>query len=259
MDTNTVSTCAGAGGLAGPAITTTPSGSVPVGGSISDSATVIGGAAPTGSVEFKLFGPGDPRARRRSPRGPARCRRQRRRRATSRRRPPARTSGSRPTAATRTTAAAVSHCGSETVQVTSEIMTGRAYGLTATATVLGIPLVNVTPEPRHGRGVDDRVVDHGDAVHGGGTRRGVRARAVRERHDGRARGPLDGERVGQRHRGRARVGARRSRSARCSRRRRRRAPAPPGRRRSPTSRWGRPWSSPSRRTSPRTRRSRSGS
>ena len=59
MDTNTVSRCASTGGMAGPSIATTPSGSVPVGGSISDSATVIGGASPTGSVVFELFGPGD--------------------------------------------------------------------------------------------------------------------------------------------------------------------------------------------------------
>jgi type VI secretion system secreted protein VgrG len=38
MDSNNVSTCAGAGGNAGPTITTTPSGSVPVGGTIADSA-----------------------------------------------------------------------------------------------------------------------------------------------------------------------------------------------------------------------------
>jgi hypothetical protein len=44
MDTSRVSTCAGTGGNAGPSIKATPSGSVPAGGNISDSATVIGGA-----------------------------------------------------------------------------------------------------------------------------------------------------------------------------------------------------------------------
>jgi len=150
MDTNTVSRCASTGGLAGPSITTTPSGSVPPGGSISDSATVIGGASPTGSVAFELFGPGDvtcttPIATRAG----------------------ALVAGSAVSGDVTATLAgtyrwvatysgdahnspAVSHCGSETVLVTSTTLTGRAYGLTATATVLGIPLVNVTPRPDTG-------------------------------------------------------------------------------------------------------------
>jgi hypothetical protein len=150
MDTNTVSTCANAGGLAGPSITTTPSGSVPVGGNISDSATVIGGASPTGSVKFELFGPGDdtcatPIATRTGPLTGGTA-----------------TSGD-VTATTQGTynwvatysgdannSPAISHCGAEEVRVTAEILTGRAYGLTATATVLGLPVVNVTPRPDTG-------------------------------------------------------------------------------------------------------------
>jgi hypothetical protein len=42
-----------------PSVSTTPSGSVPVGGSISDSATLTGGFSPSGSVTFQLFAPGD--------------------------------------------------------------------------------------------------------------------------------------------------------------------------------------------------------
>jgi hypothetical protein len=42
-----------------PSITTTPSGSVPAGGTVSDTATVYGGLNPGGSVTFQLFAPGD--------------------------------------------------------------------------------------------------------------------------------------------------------------------------------------------------------
>jgi uncharacterized repeat protein (TIGR01451 family) len=43
-----------------PAINTTASASVAVGGSISDVAHVTGGSSPTGTVDFALYGPGDP-------------------------------------------------------------------------------------------------------------------------------------------------------------------------------------------------------
>jgi hypothetical protein len=151
MDTNSISTCASAGGLAGPALTTTPSGSVPVGGNISDSATVIGGAAPTGNVVFQLFGPGDttcstPIATKTGTVGAGGS--------ASSGDVQAMTAGTYNWVATYSgdthNSAATSHCGSETVQVTSAIMTGRAYGLTATATVLGLPVVNVTPRPDTG-------------------------------------------------------------------------------------------------------------
>lgn len=46
-------------GKASPTIATTPSGSVPAGGKISDSATLTGGSSPTGIITFNLFGPGD--------------------------------------------------------------------------------------------------------------------------------------------------------------------------------------------------------
>ena len=150
MDTNTVSTCANAGGMAGPAITTTPSGSVPAGGNISDSARIIGGASPTGSVRFDLFGPGDttcttPIATRTGTVAAG---------SAVSGNVTATTAGTYNWVATyggdASNSPAVSPCGSETVRVTSEIMTGRAYGLTATATVLGIPLVNLTPTPDTG-------------------------------------------------------------------------------------------------------------
>ncbi|MGH9125183.1 MAG: beta strand repeat-containing protein [Acidimicrobiales bacterium] len=43
-----------------PTIATTPSVSVPVGGAVSDSATLANGLSPTGSITFTLFGPGNP-------------------------------------------------------------------------------------------------------------------------------------------------------------------------------------------------------
>jgi hypothetical protein len=45
---------------AAPTIATTASAPVPVGGSISDSATLAGGVAPTGTIVFSAFGPGNP-------------------------------------------------------------------------------------------------------------------------------------------------------------------------------------------------------
>jgi len=44
---------------ASPSISTTPSGSVPAGGNVSDSATISGGASPAGIVTFDLFAPDD--------------------------------------------------------------------------------------------------------------------------------------------------------------------------------------------------------
>ncbi len=46
--------------LATPALNTVPSAGTSVGGTISDSASVTGGNSPTGTVDFMLYGPGDP-------------------------------------------------------------------------------------------------------------------------------------------------------------------------------------------------------
>ncbi|HEU0315694.1 MAG TPA: ice-binding family protein [Solirubrobacteraceae bacterium] len=152
MDTNTVSTCAGAGGKAGPTVDTTPSGAVPVGGTVSDTATVIGGAAPTGSVRFDLFGPSDPTCSS----APIATR-------TGTLTGSSAASGGITVAAPGTyrwvatysgdanNAAATSPCGSETVEVSAQILTGRAYGLTANVTdVFHHTLVNVAPTPDTG-------------------------------------------------------------------------------------------------------------
>ncbi|MDQ3404870.1 MAG: ice-binding family protein [Actinomycetota bacterium] len=150
MDTNMVSTCAGTGGKANPTITTIPSGSVPVGGEISDTANLTGGASPTGTVTFTLFGPGDntcttPVATRTgvldantAVSGPV----------------TANTAGVYNWMAVYNGDGAnnpvTSPCGSEQVTVTSQVLTGRAYGLGAKATLLGLPLVTVAPIPDTG-------------------------------------------------------------------------------------------------------------
>jgi len=153
MDTNKVSTCSGSGTTIPPpppvAISTTPSGSVPSGGVISDSATVSGGLSPSGTVTFNLFGPGN-----------TMC--------TGT--PLSSTSGTlvgQTTSSGNLTAGAAgtynweaiyggdannagvkSPCGSEQVLVTApHTLTGRAYGLTVTASLAGIPLINILPTP----------------------------------------------------------------------------------------------------------------
>jgi len=49
-----------AGGLGTPAITTSASASVALGGVISDTAVLSGGSSPTGTIVFRVFGPSDP-------------------------------------------------------------------------------------------------------------------------------------------------------------------------------------------------------
>jgi Ice-binding-like len=150
LDTNSVSTCAASGGKASPTLATTPSGSVPAGGEISDTARVIGGVTPTGTVTFTLHGPGDttcttPIATRTAPLSGA----------TASSGPvQAGAAGTYEWVATYSGDAnnspALSPCGSETVIVTGQTLTGRAYGLRARATLLGLPLVTVPPTPDTG-------------------------------------------------------------------------------------------------------------
>jgi hypothetical protein len=135
-----------------PKITTTPSGSVPAGGVVSDTATVTGGFNPTGTVTFKLFAPGDtscttPIATRTdtlSAGGTA-------------------ASGNVTIGAAGTyrwTAtysgdasnnSVTSGCDEEQVVVTPQKLTGRAYGLAAKASLAGVQLVNVGPLPDTGK------------------------------------------------------------------------------------------------------------
>jgi hypothetical protein len=133
-----------------PSITTTPSGPVPAGGNISDTADVSGGFSPTGTVTFRLYAPGDatcqtPIATRTAP-----------------------LSGGTAASGNVTIGAAgtyrwvaiysgdannnsvTSPCDSEQVVVTPQVLTGRAFGLTAKASLAGIQLVNVAPTPDTG-------------------------------------------------------------------------------------------------------------
>jgi hypothetical protein len=151
MDTNNVSTCSGSSNPPPDAlkIVTTPSGGVPAGGTISDSAKVTGGLSPSGDVTFQLFGPGDvtcttPIATRTGTLSGG-------------------TASSGPVTAggagtynwvaiyngDANNSSVISPCGSEKVVVTGQKLTGRAYGLTATASLL-LPLVNVPPTPDTG-------------------------------------------------------------------------------------------------------------
>jgi hypothetical protein len=154
MDTNKISTCSGVTIPPPPAlaISTTPSGGVPAGGNVSDSATVDGGLSPTGSVTFKLFGPGD-----------AMCNGTPLATRTGTLVGRTAVSGDVASAGEGTynwvatyggdanNASIASPCGSEKVVVTRALrLTGRAYGLTATSTLAGIPLIDVLPTPDTG-------------------------------------------------------------------------------------------------------------
>jgi hypothetical protein len=133
-----------------PSITTTPSASAPAGGNISDTATVSGGFNPSGTVTFQLFGPGDtscatPIATRTAPLSGGTA-----------------ASGHVTIGAGGTyrwvagysgdanNNAVTSPCGDEQVIVTPQKLTGRAHGLTASASLAGIQLVDVAPLPDTG-------------------------------------------------------------------------------------------------------------
>jgi hypothetical protein len=133
-----------------PSIATTPSGSVPAGGVVSDTASVSGGFVPSGSVTFTLYAPGDT-----SCTTPIATR-------------TATLSGGDASSGNVTIGAAgtyrwvaaysgdannnavTSPCSSEQVEVTPQRLTGRAFGLSAHASLAGIQLVNVAPLPDTG-------------------------------------------------------------------------------------------------------------
>ncbi|WP_394303990.1 choice-of-anchor P family protein [Sphaerimonospora cavernae] len=134
-----------------PSIVTTPSGPVPAGGDVSDTATLSGGSHPTGTVTFKLYGPGD-----------TDC-------ATPIATRTGTVSGSGAAESGKVTIGAAgtyrwaatysgdagnnsvtSPCSAEQVTVTPQRLTGRAYGLTAGAALAGIQLVKIAPTPDTG-------------------------------------------------------------------------------------------------------------
>ncbi len=134
-----------------PGITTTPSGSVPAGGAVSDAAAVSGGFHPTGSVKFQLYGPGD-----------TDCRTPIATRTGTLSDSGAAASGDVTIGAAgvyRWTAtysgdddnnSVTSPCSEEQVTVTPQRLTGRAYGLTASASLAGLQLVNIARTPDTG-------------------------------------------------------------------------------------------------------------
>jgi hypothetical protein len=134
-----------------PTISTLASPSVPAGGLISDSATLTGGFAPTGTVTFTLYGPGD-----------VTCSN-----ALWSTTVPVGAGGVSDSGDVEAGAAGTynwvatysgdlanlpvsSECGSEPVVITGQTLSGRAYGLSANVSLLGLPLVNRPPTPDTG-------------------------------------------------------------------------------------------------------------
>jgi len=140
--------------LASPTLTTQASGSVPAGGKISDTATLTGGAAPSGTITFKLFGPGDPTCNNG---------------AIATFMQTVSGNGSYGSGNAVAGVAGTYHwvasysgdasnnpastlCGDpgESVTLTAQVLTGRAFGLSANASLLGLTLVNIPPIPDTG-------------------------------------------------------------------------------------------------------------
>jgi hypothetical protein len=136
---------------ASPTLTTTPSGTVPVGGAVHDTATVSGAYQPTGTLTFSLYAPGDTDCQNAITQVSGAV--------------DGRTSyitGGIPVSepgvynwvvgysGDANNNPAVSGCGDETVNVTPQILTGRAYGLSANASALGLQLLNINPTPDTG-------------------------------------------------------------------------------------------------------------
>ncbi|WP_034260781.1 choice-of-anchor P family protein [Actinospica robiniae] len=136
---------------ASPTLGTTPSASVPVGGTVSDTANLAGSYAGTGNVVFSLYAPGDTDCQN----------------ALYQHSDPASGDGAYSSGNVQVTApgtydwvatysgdanndSAVSGCGKETVRVTPQTLTGRAYGLSASTSALGLQLLTVNPTPDTG-------------------------------------------------------------------------------------------------------------
>lgn len=134
-----------------PTISTLASPSVPAGGLISGAATLTGGFAPTGNVTFTLYGPGDNTCSN----------------ALWSTTVPVGAGGVSDSGEVEVGAAGTynwvatyngdlnnvpvsSECGSEPVVITPQTLSGRAYGLLANVSLLGLPLVNRPPTPDTG-------------------------------------------------------------------------------------------------------------
>ncbi len=134
-----------------PTLSTVASPSTPVGGSISDTAIVAGGSTPTGTVTFSLYAPGDDTCSSAIwsttvPLGAGGV--------ASSGDVEASLPGTYHWVATYggdlDNLQASSACGDESVVITPKTLGGRAYGLSANATLLGLPLVDVSPTPDTG-------------------------------------------------------------------------------------------------------------
>jgi len=133
-----------------PTISTIASASVPAGGNVSDTATLANDYQATGDMTFTLYAPAD-----------TTCQKPIATKTVSLSSESA-SSGDVSIGAAGTyrwiasysgdaeNDAAASKCGDETVVVTPQTLTGRAYGLTAKSTLLGVTLVNVAPTPDTG-------------------------------------------------------------------------------------------------------------
>jgi hypothetical protein len=134
-----------------PAISVLASPSVPAGGLISASATLTGGFAPTGNVTFSLYGPGD-----------VTCSN-----AIWSTTVPVGAGGVSNSGDVEAGAAGTynwvatysgdlnnlpvsSECGSDPVVITGQMLSGRAYGLSANVSLLGLTLINRPPTPDTG-------------------------------------------------------------------------------------------------------------
>jgi hypothetical protein len=134
-----------------PTISTLASPPVPAGGRISDSATLTGGFAPAGKVTFSLYGPGD-----------VTCSNALRSITVPVGAGSVSNSGDVEVGAAGTynwvaaysgdlnNLPVSSGCGSEPVVITGQTLSGRAYGLSANVSLLGLPLINLPPTPDTG-------------------------------------------------------------------------------------------------------------
>lgn len=136
---------------ASPSLTTTPSGTVPVGGTVSDTADLSGSYRATGTVTFSLYAPGD-----------ISCQNALTQLTATVNGDGTYNSGAIPVtmpgvynwvagySGDANNNPAVGNCSDETVKVTPQTLTGRAYGLSASASALGLQLLNINPTPDTG-------------------------------------------------------------------------------------------------------------
>lgn len=136
---------------ASPSLTTTPSAAVPVGGTVSDTAKLAGSYHGTGTVTFSLYGPGDTGCQSALKQLVATVNGDGTYGSST---VPVTTPGTYNWVASYSGDAnnnsASGSCGDETVKVTPQTLTGRAYALSASASALGLQVLNINPTPDTG-------------------------------------------------------------------------------------------------------------